>query len=167
MKLNLGCGTIHLDGYVNVDISQKANVDIICDIEHLDREFIPESVDEIYSYHAIEHLSDYEEGMLQIWQVLKPGGKAIIIVPYGSNSANFHPEHKAYFSYVSMLSFKKCHDYSYYHKVTFTDVSIKLIFGKTTGFLFGRIFNRFTALYETTMLSHLFPAFELRIEMIK
>lgn len=41
--------------------------------------------DEVYAYavaiHVLEHIPDDREAMREIWRVLKPGGKAIIMVP--------------------------------------------------------------------------------------
>lgn len=45
----------------------------------------PESIDRIFSLHTLEHIPDVKESFKEFYRVLKPGGKAYIIVP-----ANFY-----------------------------------------------------------------------------
>lgn len=85
VKLNLGCGPVHLDGYVNVDVvnpEQHKNPDLIADIRHLDM-ISDNSVDEILSVHVIEHFYLWElPSLLEEWRrVLKPGGKLVLETP--------------------------------------------------------------------------------------
>jgi len=81
LKLHVGCGSIKMKGYVNTDISKTPATDIIADCFELP--FQPETVDEISSYHLIEHF-DKEEALnlLRYWHsLLKVGGKIIIECP--------------------------------------------------------------------------------------
>lgn len=80
LRLNLGCGDMLLDGYINVDKYD----------DHADRQWdavaLPlssNSVDEIYSSHLIEHF-DFHQGqqVLKEWKrVLKEGGVLGIETP--------------------------------------------------------------------------------------
>lgn len=81
LKLNLACGDIYIDGWVNVDVdSEKADLNI--DL----REPLPyedNSVDFIYNEHFIEHLT-VEEGLSflsECRRVLKPGGVLRVAAP--------------------------------------------------------------------------------------
>lgn len=78
-KVNLGCGTQHLDGYLNVDINEPA--DAIMDIRKLS--FNDNSVGEIYSSHVLEHFSEREMFIVlnEIHRVLKPGGVLSLDIP--------------------------------------------------------------------------------------
>lgn len=82
IKLHLGCGTKHIDGYVNIDARYLPGVDEVDNIKFL-RKYKPNSVDVIYSCHCLEHLGRYEvEGVLKRWyEILKPGGILRLAVP--------------------------------------------------------------------------------------
>ena len=81
MKLHLGCGKTHLDGYVNIDLQKLDSVDVVEDISQL--HYKENSVDEIIASHCLEHfLIDKVPGVLKSWyKILKAGGKLLIAVP--------------------------------------------------------------------------------------
>lgn len=64
--------------YLSADLfDPKAMVKMdITQIDYPDRSF-----DLIYCSHVLEHVSDDRKAMSEFWRVLKPGGKAIILVP--------------------------------------------------------------------------------------
>lgn len=82
VRVELGSGPHGIPGFLHVDAVKTGNVDVAADIRKLD--WIPDnSVDELYSAHAVEHIS-YTEIMtvLAEWRrVLKPGGKITIKMP--------------------------------------------------------------------------------------
>lgn len=82
MKLHLGCGDKHLDGFVNIDIRFLAGVDKIDNIRFL-RRYSTNSIEEIYACHVLEHFSRWEyESVLRRWfDILLPGGLVKIAVP--------------------------------------------------------------------------------------
>ena len=82
IKLHLGCGTKHIDGYVNIDARYLPGVDEVDNIKFL-RKYKPNSVDVIYTSHTLEHVGRYEvEGVLRRWyEILKPGGILRLAVP--------------------------------------------------------------------------------------
>jgi predicted SAM-dependent methyltransferase len=58
MKLDIGCGKNKKFGFAGLDRVKMDGVDIVC---NLDNERIPlgdNSVDEIFSMHFMEHVSD-------------------------------------------------------------------------------------------------------------
>jgi predicted SAM-dependent methyltransferase len=80
LKLNLGCGDLIMDGWVNIDL-YAPKADLKCDIAKLP--YGPDTVDEMYSCHTLEHF-DYFEGfdVLKEWhRVLRPGGILKIETP--------------------------------------------------------------------------------------
>jgi len=89
MKLNLGCGVNHLQGYVNVDVHPAAKPDVVHDLEHFPWPFEAGSVDEVVLSHVLEHLGRDPVVFVGIFQelyrVCKPGALVKIVVP--------HPRH--------------------------------------------------------------------------
>ena len=82
MKLNLGCYNKKMYGFVNVDIREDVQPDLVDDIFKLEK-VKNNSVDLIYACHVLEHL-DAQESMvaLQRWyDILKNGGTVRIAVP--------------------------------------------------------------------------------------
>ena len=82
LRLHLGCGGKHFDGYVNVDLWITDATDVICDITRLP--WPDRSAAAIESYHVIEHISHKKiKKTLNDWhRVLKPGGKLVLECPH-------------------------------------------------------------------------------------
>jgi len=80
MKLNLGCGKEHKEGYVNIDIQEP------CDLKHDLRTPLPfadDSVDEIFSEGnviSLFSLKEWRDLKKEMARVLKVGGKLEIIL---------------------------------------------------------------------------------------
>ena len=94
LKLHLGCGENHINGYINIDypptehtVQATSGADIFADITTL--EIPQESVDEIRSHHVFEHFDRQQAlGLLCNWhQQLKIGGTLIIETPDFERSA--------------------------------------------------------------------------------
>ncbi|MEH2177365.1 glycosyltransferase [Nostoc sp.] len=82
IRLNLGCGHIIMQDYINVDQRELNGVDVIADISNLP--FEKGTVAEIYNAHVIEHFTEYEiiNHILSYWyELLKTGGKMVIVCP--------------------------------------------------------------------------------------
>ena len=81
VKLHLGCGNIHLDDFINIDIVKTEAVDKVADIRKLD--YQDNLVNTIYCCHVLEHFTKPEVPLvLKEWyRVLKPGGEIILVVP--------------------------------------------------------------------------------------
>jgi hypothetical protein len=82
-KLNLGCDSYYLPGFLNIDLRKDANVtpDIASDVYHLP--FRDETFDFIYAGHLLEHLYyDRVPEYLNEWRrVLRPNGRLTVVVP--------------------------------------------------------------------------------------
>lgn len=84
LRLNLGCGHLPIDGYVNVDMRELPGVDVVAPIDQLP--FDEGVVDEIHSAHVLEHFpqEDLERRLLPYWHDrLRPGGVFRATVPDG------------------------------------------------------------------------------------
>jgi predicted SAM-dependent methyltransferase len=82
LKLHLGCGKVHIDGYVNIDIMEHPSVDVLNDVIKLEN-FKDNSVDVIYACMVLEHLGRFNYPLaLKKWHsLLKDGGTLRIVVP--------------------------------------------------------------------------------------
>jgi hypothetical protein len=82
LKLNLGCGHIPIDGYLNIDRRALPGVDIVSEIDALP--FKKGEIDEIFSAHLLEHFPQEQlrrELMPYLVGLLKPGGVFHSVVP--------------------------------------------------------------------------------------
>lgn len=81
LKLNLGCGNVYLNGWINIDCDSKKadlNMDLRNPLPYQDN-----TIDFIYSEHVIEHFT-VKEGLAllkECYRVLKPGGIIRIATP--------------------------------------------------------------------------------------
>ena len=82
MKLNLGAGKKKIDGYVNVDNSLMFAPDEVVDLNNA-WPWADNSVEEVVASHVLDHLPmSPTDVMLNLYRILKPGGKASITVPH-------------------------------------------------------------------------------------
>lgn len=82
IRLNLGCGHICLEGYLNVDRRRLPGVDIVAEVDDLP--FEAGDVTEIRSAHLIEHFPQEQlrRTLLPYWfGLLRPGGDFTAIAP--------------------------------------------------------------------------------------
>lgn len=81
-RLNLGCGAQGLTEFINVDVRDLPEVDIVCDVREIP---LPEAtVSEIRASHLIEHFGQLEirKDLLPRWHtLLKPGGRLTLVTP--------------------------------------------------------------------------------------
>lgn len=101
MKINLGCGTFKMEGYIGLDIRNLPAADIVGDAYMVFKlRFIDESLDEVYASHFLEHLeAEYMFELIdKIWEKLKPTGYFTIRVPKALTRADLiNPDHKTHF----------------------------------------------------------------------
>lgn len=79
MKLNLGCGPVHMDGWTNVDYDESQGPDVVADLRHLP--FEDEVAEQVFASHVLEHFR-WDEPVLEEWRrVMRRGGEIVVIVP--------------------------------------------------------------------------------------
>jgi SAM-dependent methyltransferase len=64
--------------YISADISSKEAM-MTMDISQI--QYPNDTFDLIYCSHVLEHVDDDRKAMGEFWRVLKPGGKAVLLVP--------------------------------------------------------------------------------------
>lgn len=85
LRLNIGCGHVQHDDYINVDARQLPGVDVIA--EATDIPFASEEIQEIASAHLVEHFTAHilDRVLLPYWKsLLKPGGQLTTVAPDGA-----------------------------------------------------------------------------------
>ncbi|MFC1789590.1 methyltransferase domain-containing protein [Patescibacteria group bacterium] len=82
IKLHLGCGERHIDGFINIDIKKYPAVDMVDDIRYL-KKFKRGTIDVIYACNVLEHLGrwKYMPALKRWYTLLKKGGILRISVP--------------------------------------------------------------------------------------
>lgn len=75
MKINLGSGKRKMEGFINIDIQERVNPDLVCDVSK-GLPYEDSTVEEIRAYDFLEHIPlGKTVGVIEeIWRVLKPGG---------------------------------------------------------------------------------------------
>jgi ubiquinone/menaquinone biosynthesis C-methylase UbiE len=149
MKANLGCGNRYMQGWINVDISDK---DIYGNIIKVDKKhnldkfpypFKDNTFDEVLMRHTLEHLKDIDKAVQEMIRIAKKGGKIRIVVPHYTFYGAFRdPTHKHFFSYDSINYFKgKCKVIS--QRLQYSHNKILDFFGSPLINIMPRIYERF------------------------
>lgn len=83
LKINFGCGTSKLPGFVNCDADEALNPDKVVDLTKFPYEFENASASQIIMTHTIEHIQSrfHEAVLLEFNRILIPGGELIIAYP--------------------------------------------------------------------------------------
>ena len=82
IRLNLGCGHIPIEGFLNVDARPLDGVDVVAEVGDLP--FEPGTVSHIHSAHLLEHfpVEELRRRLLPYWfELLKPDGVFSAVVP--------------------------------------------------------------------------------------
>lgn len=86
MRLNLGCGFDHRQGYLNIDSWPECRPDLLFDLETFPWPFESDSVTHILARHVLEHLAPDTRSFRLLWQELyriaASGCRLDVQVPY-------------------------------------------------------------------------------------
>jgi SAM-dependent methyltransferase len=98
-KLHLGCGTIILPNYVNVDHVALPGVDVVHDLTEFPWPFVDQQFDEVILVDILEHLPSVVKTLEEVYRITKPEGRVLIRVPYyNSTDASGDPTHIHFFN---------------------------------------------------------------------
>lgn len=132
-RLNLGSCDLPLEGWTNIDMSTSPHIkaDIIADATDLSKHFKPNSVDEIFAGHLLEHLypDQADQAMDHWYSLLKPGGILGLVVP------DFKHIAEGYLSGdLDLDTINNQYIYSYvqesHHRYMYDQASLFQLFGK-------------------------------------
>lgn len=81
MRLNLGCGPFHPDGWVSIDCEEGMEPDVVADV--LDLPYAGNTATHVYLGHVLEHLpySVASDVLAEAKRVLIPGGLLCVVGP--------------------------------------------------------------------------------------
>ncbi len=180
--LELGVGrTRTVKDAITIDKLDFPEVDIVADLEQ-GLPFLPDnSVDEVHSFHFLEHVNNLEFLMAEIYRVLKKGGKNIGAVPHFANPYFYSDyTHKAYFGLYSFSYFSKQRYFKrevpdFYNSTNYKINKIRLDFlspfrvRNRLKRIIGAFFNssRFLQEFHEENLCYILPAYQIRFELEK
>lgn len=83
IRLNLGCGSNKIKGYLGLDVEKSCKPDIVHDFIAKPLPFKAGTVSEVVFFHTIEHLPkrSHLPILIEIFRVLKKGSKVYITYP--------------------------------------------------------------------------------------
>lgn len=125
-RVNIGCGHIQPEGYINVDAREIPGVDIISSASELP--FENDLLDEIYCSHLLEHFTELELKRVILphwWSKLNAEGILRIIVPDAQSMMNAYMNGEMNFDDLRKVTYG-AQDYGGdFHYTMFTVNSLK------------------------------------------
>jgi SAM-dependent methyltransferase len=106
-KLNLGCGSTKMEGFVNADMYGEPDLKFDARKQW---PVLPGSFDTVWAHHMLEHFDGNEiiDVFWEIGNALKVGGHLVAAVPYASSSHQYAcPQHKTGFTEQSFHHYSK------------------------------------------------------------
>lgn len=162
MKLNIGCGEVRRDGWLNIDKYDSGQQDLIGDVEgHID---LPDAcADEILLDNVIEHVESIPAAMREIRRLLKPGARVTLMTPHYTSSSSWRdPTHRWHLSAQSFDMFCRERNAHYLGGKLFRTVERKLSFGGGLG-LIGRLLAALSLETYEKRFCFIFPASTLTV----
>lgn len=165
-KLNMWCWKDIKEWYVNRDIVNLPWIDKVFDFEIFPYPFEDNSFDEIYCSHILEHMSDLEKVMKELYRIWKNGCKIKVRWPYfASPNARWDYTHKRVFNTNTFSYFS---ENCYYNNVNLNTLDYRLHFFSNKKYLksdlknllFDFFINLIPKVYER-FFAYRFPASEI------
>lgn len=182
VALELGCGNRkHKFDSIGIDALDYECVDIVGDIFEVLGAIPDGTVDDVYSSHFLEHVSDVPGLLDGLARILKPGGRLAITVPHFSNPYFYSDiTHKASFGLYSMSYFsddrKLTRKVPSYQRELFYELhAVRLVFKSSPPFYLRHALkklvealvniNSYTKELYEEMFCHWFPCYEVQYEL--
>ena len=89
--LILGCGNKPIKGAINHDVTKHSPwVDVAHDLNVFPWPWTDNEFDVVQAWAVLEHLrADRLQIMNELWRIVKPGGRAVLNLPYWKNEASY------------------------------------------------------------------------------
>jgi len=179
-KLNVGCGTVIKEGWVNHDIVNLPGVDVVHDLRIFPWPFEDNQFEEILMKDVLEHLPDTIKTFEELYRITKKWAKVIIAVPYwNSIIAHADPTHVKHFNQFSFDFFDPtkdaCTDRPYYTSARFKIQKMGLWVTPFEGiiprkftrdFLFHNSIVKKILFFMASFLNNIISGIELELERI-
>lgn len=106
LRLNLGAGKRPRPGFYSVDLLPLPGVDIVADL-NAPLDALPNNcVEEVYSRHTLEHVTEFLPLLAEIHRVARPEARIELVVPHFSNPHGYSdPTHVRFFGLYSLFYF--------------------------------------------------------------
>ncbi len=179
----MGCGPRkRISDAITTDLLDFDDVDLVGEIFSVLKYFPDDSIDYIYSYHFVEHVSDLDRFMEEMQRVLKIGGVLEIVVPHFSHP-HFYSDctHKTTFGlytfdYFTFNSYFKRDSPTYQRRVDLKLDKVDLNFGSfrpfylrhAVRFTLGKIMNlcKYTQEFYEENLCYFLSCTEIKFRLI-
>lgn len=177
-SLNVGCGLLVREGWVNLDIAPLPGVDVVHDLDSGPLPFASGSFDQVECLDVLEHVGDMANVMRELHRVLAPGGRLIIEGPhFTSYTWPTDPTHRRAFAINTFEFFSRSgmHGRDYYFDFSFEHVDVRRIEFQRAAYLPWNWFvewlvnkhRKLQGFYEASFVARLFPAHKVRVEMLR
>jgi hypothetical protein len=83
IKLNLGCGKMYINGWINIDVDKEIKSDLSIQFTDIILHFNENTIDEIMMLHSISYLNLWEARIFfkDLYLIMKKNGRLIIEFP--------------------------------------------------------------------------------------
>ena len=166
MNLNIGCGRVHRDGAVNLDISPDVGADVVHDLNALPWPFEDGQFEQIYAFDVLEHVDDVPRVLEEIHRVSQPGALLHVTVPHFSSANAFTDlTHRHYFSWRSFDPYFAGNALDFYSRARLRRKSTRIHFyAGIVNRIVLRLANRWPERYERRW-AWMFPAWFVSYEL--
>lgn len=174
MKLHFGCGTNKLEGFINIDIENINNPEVIWNMNNFPYPFGNDSADEIICNMTLEHINEPIRAIGEFNRILKKGCYAKIVVPHATSITALSGEvHKRVFWAATFWHLEKESENKWHVVPIFSSVNTKLVFShgkmrlinKPMQWIFGD--GRIPQTFYEQFISQIIRCNEIHVELIK
>jgi len=121
IKINIGCGPVIKEGWVNCDYYPRDDRVMKIDLNHLPLPFEDDYADEILLSHVLEHMENRYEIIKECHRVLKRGGILRVKLPIHANRL----EHASFYHQVNFFQTLYMNEAQNYGACDFNLVSLR------------------------------------------
>lgn len=162
-KLNFGCGTNILKGFVNVDVQKAPQIDKSFNFEKFPYPLEDNTFDYIIADNVLEHLSHLDKVVEELWRISKPNAKIRVIVPYWNASGMYQDwTHVNFMNEVAVKHLFLNPGYKYDKRVLFKNLKITFIKNR-----FVKTFPDRLVWWMAKMLNNMIMAMDIEVEVLK